>query len=78
MAELSAIKSVDLSTIKAPSSRSPVATKLLSLEVGQGFEIKGVERNELSNLLTSTGKRDRRKFSCKKLGTLHYLIFRRA
>lgn len=78
MAELSAIKSVDLSAIKVTTGRSPVQTKLLSLEIGQGFEIKGMERSDLSNLLSAVGKRDRRKFSSKKLGTLHYLIFRRA
>lgn len=78
MTEVSAIKPVDLSAIKAKSSRSAVATKLLSLEVGQGFEVKGVERNDLTSLLTFNGKRERRSFSSKKLGALHYLVFRTA
>jgi hypothetical protein len=75
--ELSKISSVDLSSIRIKPRRSPLRTKIEALEIGQGFEVTGVERSDIS-LYVSAMKKEGRSISTKRLGDLHYLVFRYA
>ena len=78
MTELSAIKSVDLSSVRVRTDRSPFTTKTLSLEVGQGFEVEGRERSDISAQISALGRKEKRSFATKKIGELHYLVYRYA
>lgn len=78
MAEISSIQSVDLKSIRIPSRRGQLLTKLAALEVGQGFEITGMEQSRVCNRASSYGKSANRSFATKSLGVGKTLVYRYA
>lgn len=76
--ELSSIKSVDINAmVRVGALRGPLTTKCLSLNVGEGFEVKGKAREELQYALAQA-KKEGMVLGTRKLGSLHFLIFRRS
>lgn len=78
MSNVSEFKEVDLSIVRVRGSRHPIIAKLLNLEVGQGFEVKGEERGKIAHLVSVEGKKTKRSFGTKRLGPEHYLVYRYA
>ena len=73
--ELSASKSIDLSSIRIHPKRAELSTRVLALDVGQGFEAHDIEHEQMvyaREIARSAG----RKVSLRKMGKHHYLIAR--
>lgn len=74
--EIGKVQTFDLSTISVRNSKnSPLSIKFMGIDAGQGFEVKGKERTELSFFQTKLGKEGKR-FAISKLGELHYRVVR--
>ena len=57
-------------------SRSPLLTKFLSLDVGEGFQVDEVDRGTPSNMANRLQRTTDRKFQINKLGPLSFMVTR--
>lgn len=78
MFETTGIHKIDLNSIRINSSRSEVTTKAANLDVGEGFEVKGWERDRIMAATGLAKKGTNKKFGTNRLGQLHFLVFRKA
>ena len=79
MFQFSEIKAVDLSSLPVVGrKRSEFTNKLLALEVGQGFEVGGMLRNNLASRVNLAGKVNKRSFGVATIGDGNFLVFRKA
>lgn len=64
--------------IHVRSNRSPITTKLHNLEVGEGFEVKGVERGSITVPAAAIKRNTGKTFGTRLLGPLHFLAYRKS
>ena len=67
-----------ITDIRIMTNRNPLVAKLANLEVSQGFEVTGEEGERINWMMSYAAKGTTKRFGRKRLGTLHYLVFRKA
>lgn len=79
MFQYSEIKAVDLNNLPGRKrEKGEFTQKLLALEVGQGFEVVGMNRNNVGSRLSMASKLHNRSFGTTLVESGALLVFRKA
>ena len=79
MFQFSEIKAVDLDNLTGSrAKKSEFTTKLLALEVGQGFEVSGMTRGNVASRCNVAGRMNKRSFGTSAIEGGALLVFRKA